>query len=420
MRVLFTTYAEKTHFLAMVPLAWAFRTAGHEVAFASQRMFARVINQAGLTAVPVGSDRDPWRLLDANPGWLGDGHLTMNPPYDVPFRPERATWDYLLAGYREAVTWWHKLINVPMIPDLVDFARHWRPDLVIWEPLTYAGAVAAKAAGAAHARLIWGVDAFGITRDHFLRLKRERGESADPLAEWLGSYAAMYGGDYTEDMVTGHVTIDRLPCSLRMEADLRYLPMRYVPYGGAAVVPDWLRTPPSRPRVTITMGFSATDHFGGYLFGMQDLLDAIGDLDIDIVATVPDKERHRLTRVPPNARLVPYVPLDALVPTCAAVVHHAGPGTLATVALGAVPQLALPMHFDEPALAGMLAEQGAGLLVDPTEATGEVVRNTLLRLLKEPCFAERAERLRAEILSLPSPNQLVPRLEELAAEYRAG
>ncbi len=36
MRVLFTTYAEKTHFLAMAPLAWALRTAGHEVVVASQ------------------------------------------------------------------------------------------------------------------------------------------------------------------------------------------------------------------------------------------------------------------------------------------------------------------------------------------------------------------------------------------------
>ncbi len=34
MRVLFTCYAEKTHFLAMAPLAWALRTAGHEVGVA--------------------------------------------------------------------------------------------------------------------------------------------------------------------------------------------------------------------------------------------------------------------------------------------------------------------------------------------------------------------------------------------------
>ncbi len=63
MRVLFTGYPEKTHFLAMAPLAWALRTAGHEVVFASQPGFARVITQAGLTAVAVGRDSDHARMM---------------------------------------------------------------------------------------------------------------------------------------------------------------------------------------------------------------------------------------------------------------------------------------------------------------------------------------------------------------------
>ena len=36
MRILFASIAEKTHFLGMVPLAWALQTAGHEVRVASQ------------------------------------------------------------------------------------------------------------------------------------------------------------------------------------------------------------------------------------------------------------------------------------------------------------------------------------------------------------------------------------------------
>ena len=48
MRVLFATYPERTHFLAMVPLAWALRTAGHEVRVASQPTFTDVITRAVL------------------------------------------------------------------------------------------------------------------------------------------------------------------------------------------------------------------------------------------------------------------------------------------------------------------------------------------------------------------------------------
>ncbi|MFF2750047.1 hypothetical protein ACFVVA_31480 [Kitasatospora sp. NPDC058048] len=45
-----------------------------------------------------------------------------------------------------------------MIDDLVAFARDWRPDLAVWDTMTFAGPVAARACGAAHARLMFGLD----------------------------------------------------------------------------------------------------------------------------------------------------------------------------------------------------------------------------------------------------------------------
>ncbi len=86
-----------------------------------------MITQAGLTAVTVGGDRDPWRLLEANPGWLHAGRVTLTPPYDAADDPAKVDWDHPLAGYRESVTWRHKPINVPMVNDVVAYARHWKP-----------------------------------------------------------------------------------------------------------------------------------------------------------------------------------------------------------------------------------------------------------------------------------------------------
>ncbi|MFI9841274.1 activator-dependent family glycosyltransferase [Nonomuraea sp. NPDC051941] len=422
MRVLFTTRPEKTPFLTMAPLAWALVAGGHEVRFACQPRFAGVITQAGLTAVPVGSDRDLFQLLEADPESLEEGRSGVPEPYDAAVERAKATWDHLVNGYDVAVTWWHKLENLPMIADLVAFARAWRPDLVIWEPTTYAGAIAAKASGAVHARLLHSLDVFGVTRELFLRLKGDRPE--DPLADWLGSYAARYGADYTEDLATGHFTIDQLPGSLALRPGPSHLRMRYVPYGGPAVVPDWLTRPPDRPRVALTPGLvyhesdEEDERFDDYVGELQGLLDTISALDIEIVATLADKERRKLARVPPNLRIVPYVPLQPLLSTCVAAVHHAGPGTLATVSLMGVPQLALPWEVDEPALAERLARHGAGLALDSGEATDELVRDSLARLLDEPSFRERAADLREEMLELPSPNQLVRRLEELVGEHR--
>ncbi|MGC7102058.1 activator-dependent family glycosyltransferase [Amycolatopsis lurida] len=420
MRVLFTTYPEKTHFLAMAPLAWALRTAGHEVCFASQPKFTEVITQAGLTAIPVGSDRGLWQLLGRDLNWLRAGPGGLPVPYDTAeWHSREVTWNYLADGYDLQVAKWHRMSNVPMIPDLVDFARHWRPDLVIWEPTTYAGAIAAEACGAAHARLLFSIDSFGVTRDHFLRLLSGRchGERADPLGDWLAKYAAEYGFGYSETLVRGQFTISLLPPSLRLDAALRYLPLRYVPYGGPAVVPDWLRDPPVRPRVALTLGLSFGD-WVGFADPVRSVVDELCCEDIELVLTLGGSAKDELEKLPGNVRVVPYVPLHALVPTCSAVIHHAGFGTLATTALSGVPQLTVPLDGDGPALARRVAACGAGLAVHYLQTTGAVLRDCLARLLNEPGFAEGAIRLGEEMRAMPSPNELVPDLEELAAGPR--
>ncbi|MGC7102061.1 activator-dependent family glycosyltransferase [Amycolatopsis lurida] len=420
MRVLLATFQEKTFFYHLVPLAWALRTAGHEVRVASQPKFAEVITQAGLTAVPVGHDRDFWRITTSKPGGMAAVRAGIMRPYDAFDDPAKATWEYLRPGLAEAVWGWHRTSNFPVVEDLVAFARSWQPDLVIWEPLSQAGAIAAKACGAAHARLLWSIDIFGQVRRLYRRLNAQQPpeQRADPFEDWLGAYGRKYGFDFTEDMTTGHFTIDPLPASLRVDGDLEYLPMQYLPYGGPAVVPRWLRSPPERPRVALTMGLSATEIFDGYAASLPELIDALADLDIELVATVPESEQRKLPRIPDNARLVPYVPLLALAPTCSAVVHHAGFGTLTTFAREGVPQLTLPYHFDEPIFARKLTEQGAGADIHCSLATGNAVREKLRQLLTEPGFRSAAAPLRDEIRAMPLPAEVVPRLEKLTTEHR--
>ncbi|GGP72900.1 activator-dependent family glycosyltransferase [Streptomyces abikoensis] len=423
MRVLFTCYPERTHFLLMAPLAWALRTAGHDVRVACQPKMTAAINQAGLTAVPVGSDRDLWQIIGRRPGRPGARKQPgLSEPYDaVERRTEDITLAYLREGYRLQTDSWHKMTNVPLTGALVEYARHWKPDLVLWEPLTFAGAIAAQAVGAAHGRMLIGADVYGVARRHFVRLAAGQpgGEGSDPLGEWLGGYARRYGGEFTEELVTGQFGLDLLPPSLQVHAPgLDYRSLRFTPYGGPAVVPKWLWERPERPRVALTLGLTVTDHAIGYAIDVQEILDSVADLDIELVATISDEARGKLERVPDNARLVPYVPMQALLPTCSAIIHHAGVGTLNTAAFYGVPQLTVPWDVDQPLLSDRLAAQGAGLTTHSTRATGAIVRESLLRLLGEPSFRERAAALRDEMLAVPSANDTVPFLEERAAAAR--
>jgi len=423
MRILFTVIPEKTIFMSMVPLAWALRTAGHEVHIACQPAFTDTVTQAGLTAVPVGRNSVTARINDHDPEGMEKGRHGLPNPWDVAEFPERANWDLQVAGHREVVESAHKPDNFPMINGLVAYARHWEPDVVIWEPFSYAGSIAAKACGAASARLLWSIDVFGVTRQTFLGLKDQQpeGKRTDPLADWLGGYARKYGDDFTEDLTVGHFSIDQLPPSLAQQAEgLQYTGLQYIPYNGAAVVPNWLRTPPERPRVALTLGLTAATQFAGYTVDVQDILTTLADLDIELVATIAESEQRKLSHVPENTRVVQFAPLNALSATCDVVISHAGPGTFLTAARHGVPQLTVPAEFDAPELARRAMAQGGSLCVQ-AESAGEItqsIREGVLRLLNEPGLRQRAEALDDEIRAMPSPNEFVAHLEQLTLKHR--
>ncbi|MFC3994755.1 activator-dependent family glycosyltransferase [Nocardiopsis sediminis] len=418
MRVVFATFSERTHFYSMVPLAWAMRTAGHEVRIASQPELTPTVVQAGLTAVPVGTDHT---LYDDMADFRDDVAAAEWFELDED-RPEKLTWEYLKWGYgTQLVPDWWRIINDTMTDDLTAFCREWGPDLVVWEPMTYAGAVAAEASGAVHARLLWGLDLFGRMRAHYLRVMAQQppGQREDPLAQWLAEAGKPHGVGFTEAMASGHFTVHQHPASLALDVDLDYLPMRYVPYNGPARVPDWLREPPERPRVCVTLGTSATDRLGGYEVPVHEVVDALADVDAEIVVTLAADQQEGLARVPANTRIVEFVPLHALLPSCSAIVHHGGSGTHLTAALNGVPQLVLPWLLDAPAKGRRLAELGAGLCLEGEEITGSGIRAGVVRLLADPSFRDRSARLRREILAQPSPNDVVTQIERRVARLAA-
>jgi L-2-deoxyfucosyltransferase len=340
-------------------------------------------------------------------------------------RPEKLTWEYVLHVF-SAMTpvTFQNHCQESMIDDLVAFARDWRPDLVLWDPLTFAGPVVAKACGAANARMLFGPDLVGRMRATFLELAGKRPPELwdDPLAEWLDWTLDRLGctGGFTEDMVLGQWTIDQLPPSMRLPVDTHYVPVRYAPYNGPAVVPDWLREPPKRKRVCITLGASFREVALGDQASIGDLVEAVADLDVEVVATLDEGQLKSLPSVPDNVRVVGFVPLNSLLPTCSAVVHHSGSGTFSTALVHGVPQLIVPnMMWDSMDKARALEASGAGLYVrDVDRLSGGELRGQLARLLDEPSFTAGAARVRREMLGTPSPNDIVPVLEKLTAEHQ--
>nr|AHA82002.1 Arm33 [uncultured bacterium] len=430
MKVMLTCFAAPTHYYSLVPLAWALCTAGHEVRVVSQPDLVDTITGSGITAVQVGQagwfGGDPWA-----PDLLGQvfpGSLDYVRDFDYTGRdPANWNWRKLLElEYVASCVMYATMNSDPMIDELAAFARDWQPDLVIWEMYTFAGAIAAQASGAAHARFLWGPDIALRARHAMLRFAEAQPPEYrdDPTAEWLGACSARFGGEFDEELVTGQWTIDITPPSMRLDVDVRTLGVRYIPYNGPSVVPDWLRTPPERPRICLTLGLTsrsdgqAVDALDEVLGSVRlaDLLDAVRDLDAEIIATL-DPAQLTAIDLPDNVRAVGFVPLNDLLPTCAAVLHQGGSGTRSTAEVHGVPQLMLTDPWD--AVRGQAVQRcHAGLTLPRAEVTADNLRDSLQRLLKDPSFATGARRVQQEILAQPTPNQLVPRLEELTAAHR--
>lgn len=428
MRVLFVTFAAASHLQNMVTMAWALHTAGHDVRVASQPDLTDTITGTGLTAVPVGETHDlaqqvqeinenldQEQVMDAEKA--GEAGLDMNE-----LRPEKLTWEYVSKVFGTMTPFvFQNCSPDSMIDDLVGFSRFWEPDLVIWDTFTFGGAVAARACGAAHARLITGLDLMANMRARFVEMlgRRPAAERHDPLREWLTRCLERHGATFDEEVVTGQWTIDSTPPSMRLPVDLHYVPVRFVPYNGRSVVPGWLRERPSRKRVCFTLGLSYRDMWGGGA-RLGDILSAVAALDVEVVAALSEEQRKTMGDLPDNVRVVDFVPLNAVLPTCSAIIHHGGGGTYAAAAAHRVPQIVFPKHFgDFLDNARYVAERGAGLNVDAKRTTTDELRSQILHVLNDPSFAEGAMDLYEEMLGTPGPNEIVPVLERLTARHRA-
>ncbi|MFE3533888.1 activator-dependent family glycosyltransferase [Streptomyces sp. NPDC059144] len=432
MRVLFVTIPWRSHLHLVVSTAWGLQAAGHEVRVASGPELTEVITSSGLTAVPVGSDEPIMekleRLQDADVlrkveelAERGDLLVDMSENREEELTWERLRWAYRM--YRKT----HAAMNDSMVEDLVEYSRWWKPDLVVWDWLSYAGSIAATAVGAAHARMPIGLNVEAQMRANYLRVREQQApqEREDPLGDWLGEWARKYGKPFSEEMVTGHFTIDQMVGSMVLTSDVPHLAIDYVAYNGPSVEPDWTRSTPSKPRVLATFGVSleqAERHQALSIDQLQGMLDSVADLDIELVLTLPAQLQKRLERVPDNTRMVEFVPLHVIIPSCSAVLHHGGIGPFLDSIAHDVPQLMVSRVLPDIGERGpRLEAAGAGRWIsgdDPEELSGASIREHLVRLLEDPAFREGAGKLREELNAQPTPAEAVRELEARAHRYR--
>lgn len=382
MRVLLTTWGWASHFFPLVQLGWGLQAAGHEVRVASQPGLVGVIQDAGLTAVPVGTDSDLTGVFADFQSHLARWHR----PVDMA---------ELLAKFGAGTLSLYVDIAEDMLADTHEFASAWRPDLVIHEPTTFVGPLVARALGVPSVRHIWGMDFTYLSHEY------------EPIA--LRALAERFGLGEVDTL--GTVTIDPCPASLRGEEKVRRLPMRYVPYNGTAVVPRWLWEPPAKPRVCVTGGTVAGRYEGSTKPFEVRVLDALAGLDVEVVVVNP----LGTLASRPGVRVVDTMAMHLLLPSCALAVHSGGGGMVMTAIHSGTPQLLVPRLPDHVFNARRLEAAGAGRTCYAATETPELLREGVVDVLTAPGYRERTEALRAEMAAAPDVFTVIDQLAELAA-----
>ncbi|MEI5527173.1 nucleotide disphospho-sugar-binding domain-containing protein [Streptomyces brasiliscabiei] len=427
MRVVFTMLPVTAHLFPLTPLAWALQSQGHEVRVVTHAHPETVdaITAAGLTAVPLREEIDIGAAVAATADDERLEHIARTLGVDP---GDTNRWQmvrhYLPALYAMYTAAGERAPDADGPPSAVDeltgFLRNWRPDLVLWDPLFTPSPVAARAAGVPHARFLWGLDQFGWVRGQYVEaLRRTSPPGRDLMAEMIRPLLERYGDTFDEEVLLGQWSVDPTPPGMQLPVQGVTVPVRWVPYTGAAPLPDWLRERPARPRVAVTLGTSARALFAGNEEFTARLLALADGLDMEFVATLTAEQLAGVGDLPDNVRAVDYVPLTQLLPTCAAVIHHGGGGTISAAVAAGLPQLILPLEGSEYVdMARYVEDRKAGLVVEAGQATVEAMRARLHRVLTEPAFRGGAAALRADIAAQPAPADIVPRLEALIAAHR--
>ena len=373
LNVLFSVRPFRGHLHPLIPLARAFRRAGHNVAIASAEDVITVVTGAGLPWLPAGSN--PWELAQAFPGEDSD--------YGYPALAAK-------------------------VADLLEIAvEQFPPDVIIREPTDLAPAVAAEVAGAVS--VIYGLGHFIPAKSwRFLKadeaitaLRRDYGLAEDPGLD------SLYRQLYLSILPPPFERYRRLPVPAVQR-------LRYVPWDGDTAAPAAAAAMngAGRPTVLVTLGTVYNTHSG--LFSR--FLAALATEPVDVICTLGEgADEAVLASAPANVRFERYLPHSSILPRCQAMLCHAGFNTMLGCLATGTPVVCVPIGSDQEFNARKIAAGGLGLWLRDAEASVEQIRAAMRRVLTEPSFSATARAFADGMAHRPGFHAAIRRIETLAA-----
>ena len=170
---------------------------------------------------------------------------------------------------------------------------------------------------------------------------------------------------------------------------------------------DWLGAGP--PPVAFTAG-TANQHAGRFLRASVDACRRLNRRGL-LLSKHTD---HLPTPLPPTVRHVPYAPFSALLPRCAAVVHHGGIGTTAQALAAGVPQVVTPYAHDQLDNGARVTRLGVGRTVRASRYTARSATAALSAVLDNPTVSAACRTMAGRLANDDAVDRTCDLIEALA------
>lgn len=123
---------------------------------------------------------------------------------------------------------------------------------------------------------------------------------------------------------------------------------------------------------------------------------------------------HLTKHLPPTIKHVSFARHSQVLPRCAAVVSHGGIGTVSQGLRAGIPQVIMPMNYDQPEHARRLTELKVAQTLWPKRLSGSRLARCIHELLANSKVHQRCKQLAASLPADKPVNEACDRIEQFA------
>jgi UDP:flavonoid glycosyltransferase YjiC (YdhE family) len=377
MRVLFSSRPGFGHFHPLVPLASALQNAGHSVLFACSPEMVNVVHQAGFEAQAVGiTDVESRARRIEIPEFLNA----------APNKLRSLAFPRVFAD-----------LEIPLrLQEMLEVAHWYKPELVVHEMAEFAAPILAAILGIPSVNHSFGpIVASEIMTEAGLFAAKHWQAAGLPIPEKAGMYDGLYLNVCPPSLQESHIT-----SVARVQA------IRSIPSADGSA-PPWLEELGKRPVVTVTLGTVFNKRLDLY----KTLIEGLHDLEVDGIVTLgPGVDIAAFGVLPKNVQVFPWIPWNSLLEKTTVLIGHGGANSMLGPLSKGIPLVVVPLGADHFVNAARIAQANAGIILEATNLTPEIVRDGVKQALS-PSLRASAQQIAVEIAEMPSPDEVVPMLE---------